>query len=174
MRYYIVSLDQKETHVPTVLDWYSTIPVQSFYQGNTWEIPFRNLLQVKDCGWVPHYLKLLFSPFPLVHDSIVSVFEAYGLVYINKQMILLDIANSKSELYYLIALLQIRGRMEHRESGVTFICSKREITDLDAFYIVDRQKCSLVCSLAIIESLLREGVTGIHLEPIGIEEEMDG
>lgn len=172
MRYYIVSLEQDEVHTPVVTNWYSTIPVQSFYNGKTWEIPFRNLLRVKDCGWEPRYLKLLFSPFPLIHYSLLPVFEEYGLKYISKQMILLDIAYKKSELYYLLLLYRIEGSsIERGEAGTFVACNQRDVTDLDAFYILDNQKCSLVCSLALIESLLREGLVGIHLEPIEIKEE---
>ena len=171
MRYYIVSLDQSEVHAPVVTNWYSTVPVQSFYNGRTWEIPFRNLLQVKDCGWEPRYLKLLFSPFPLIHDSLLPVFEEYGLNYISKQMIFLDMAYRKSELYYLLSLYRVESRIRHGKNGAIIGGNQRDITDLDAFYILHEQTCSLVCSLAIIESMLKEGLVGIHLEPLEFSEE---
>lgn len=170
MRYYIVSLENKEVHTPVVTNWYSGGSVQSFYKGKTWEIPFRNLLQVKDCGWEPRYLKLLFSPFPLIHQSLLPVFEEYGIHCINKQMIFLDIAHRRSELYYLLLLFCVEGRIERGESGPFMAWSQRDLADLDAFYILDKQKCSLVCSIAMIESLLREGLAGIHLEPIEMKE----
>lgn len=171
MKYYIVTLDRREVHVPVITNWYNTVPVQSFFKGRTWEVPFRNLLMVRDCGWEPNYLKLLFSPFPLVHDSLLPVFEAYGFNCVRKQMIFLDIAYRKSELYYLMQLFRAEGRIEHGDQGTLIVCERRSIADLDAFHIMDGQKCLLVCSLAIIESLLREGVMGIHLEPVIIEEE---
>lgn len=171
MRYYIVSLSEDEVHIPEITNWYSSVSVQSFYKGKTWEIPFRNLLQVKNCGWEPRYLKLLFSPFPLVHESLLPVFEMYGFACINKQMIFLDIAYRKSELYYLILLLQIKGRLEQGGQVLYVSCSRRRLTDLDAFYVLDGKKCLFICSLAMIESILREGVTGIHLEPVEIKEE---
>lgn len=172
MRYYIVSLEQAEVHIPVVTDWYSAVPVQAFYSGRTWEIPFRNLLMVKDCGWEPRYLKLLFSPFPLIHDSLLPVFEEYGLNYISKEMILLDIANRRSELYYLLSLYRVESSIERGEAGTSITCSQRDLAGLDSFYILTGQKCSLVCSLAMVESLLREGMVGIHLEPIEIKEEV--
>ncbi|MCC8024669.1 MAG: hypothetical protein LIP16_05105 [Clostridium sp.] len=169
MRYYIVSLDQREVHVPVIANLYQTIPVMEFFKGETWKIPFRSLLQVKNCGWEPRYLKLLFSPFPLIHESLLSVFEAYGCNYIQKQMIFLDTAFRKSELYYLIMFRQVKGKIIE---GDLVICNRREVADLDVFYLMDRQKCLLICSLAIIESLLWEGVTGIQLKPVEIREEV--
>lgn len=171
MKYYIVSLCESEVHAPVISDWYKTVPVASFFRDRTWEIPFRNLLQVKDCGWEPHYPRLLFSPLPLVHESMMNIFRAYGLDYIEKQMIFLDAVHKKSELYYLIQLTQIHDRVRQEDGKYFIVSRKRELIDLDAFYIVDMQKCELVCSLALLESMIRQGLSGIQLRPLEIRGE---
>lgn len=171
MRYYIVTLNEKEVHAPVITNWYQTVPVSQFFQGKTWKIPFRNLLFVKDCGWEPRYLKILLSPFPLIHESVLPVFDAYGVKCIQKQMVFLDIRYEKAELYFLLQLLQINVKIK-REFNQAFIrCNQRELIDCDAFYVIDNQKCFLVCSLALIESLIRQGLKGISLEPVEIRRE---
>lgn len=171
MKYYIISLNNKEVHTPIVTNWYKDISISSFFQGRTWNIPFRNLLYVKDCGWEPRYLKLLFSPFPLIHESLISAFHEYGIQCVQKQMIFLDLANNKSELYYLSLLMQFEAKIM-REQGKAYIrCSDRKLKDCEAFYILDERNISMVCSLALTESLLREGLTGILLEPVEIRRE---
>lgn len=153
MKYYMMSLDSKEVHIPTITNWYKDISVSSFFQGKTWKIPFRNLLYVKHCGWEPRYLKMFFSPFPLIHESLVSVIHTYGIRCVQKQMIFLDLVYHKSELYYLFLLMQIKVNII-REQGKAYIrCNDRKLIDCEAFYILDEQKIHMVCSLALTESL---------------------
>lgn len=169
MKYYLVSLDPKEIHIPQITDWYEKVPVRAFYGNRLWEIKNRNLLTVKESIWQPRYLKVLFSPFPLVHESVFSVFEAYGFHEMYDQMVFLDSQHAKAELYLLLHLKRLQLDVQNQEGKKRIICKYREVIDLNAFYVMEGQSCHLICSLPLIESLVRQGMTGIELSEAIIE-----
>lgn len=170
MKYYIVTQNPCEVHIPEVVDWYSKVPVAAFYQERTWEIKNRNLLMVKGSFFEPRYLKLLFSPFPLVHESILPLFETMGFHGINKQMVLLDCQRSRVELYYLLLLEKVQAKLEESNGKLILICRQKAVIDRNAFYVLNRTKCHLICSLVLVEHLIRQGAVGLQFVEVEIKE----
>lgn len=169
MRYYLVTIDPCEDRLPEVLDWNENVPISAFYQERTWEIKFRNLLNIKDTGWEPRYLKILLSPLPLVNESLLPVFELYGFHGIQKQMIFLDRKRSKAELYFLLQLKRIASKLEPSAGRMVMKCKSETIVDVNAFYVMDGRKCHLICSLPLVESLILQGLVGVNFTNVEME-----
>ncbi|WP_270169005.1 pentapeptide repeat-containing protein [Paenibacillus sp. SYP-B4298] len=116
------------------------------------------------------YPDLIEHPVPLVSDRLKRVLEMYVPAADWQLVVLADVARCRQELYWVPLLQVIAGAGEgtewHRDGTVRqLVLNSSQVTSA-VFRVQEMHSLAIYVELAVAESILRRGMTGIRLEPV--------
>ena len=175
MRYFIMEQDEKYSDSPNIINWFGKINVQKLKQGQSWELPDRTLLEIRN-NPDTIFTDVVSKPFLIYSKKTKDAVSIYESGIVHKQIVLLDDKNLMTELYYLPILKMIDCLSEKSELNTDKSIVRRAVLDKSklpnrSIFVLDGlSSIYAVVRLDLAESLLRRGVRGITLRKVEIDE----
>lgn len=161
MKYYFIMEDKKMIDTPEIMNWYQKLNVEDIKMGTYHKIPNRLVLQIKSNSNI-FFPEVLFYPCFMIGKKIKDILKLYEPTMRYKEVILLDVQNEKSSVYYIPYLEEIDCLDKEKTQFGNFkgtiekgtICRK-EIGDTCVFYLKHNNNKYYVARQDFLESMLR-------------------
>lgn len=153
---------------PVIADYSKTINYKAFLENKPYEIKYRTLCTVENEA---DYGELLLKPFPLFSEVAHKSLQLFLWNRMNREFVLLD-PLGKSHIYYLPFFRRLSGRviLEEGEGGkegnALVTLQERLPEDLPIVCIAAGDVLHLMARIDLVESLIRNGMCGVRLNPV--------
>ncbi|MBS5794922.1 MAG: imm11 family protein [Lachnospirales bacterium] len=169
MKYFLISKDEIFNRAPDIINWYED--ERLINEKNLNLLENRKILKIRNEENII-WTDIISNPNFFVSEKVKEVINKYDNKIKFKQIILLDIIGAKAEVYYLPILKFIKCLSEESEifgNKIKKCVIKKEIIkDEKIFRIGDVNKRYIVARLDLVESILRRGARGLHLERVEV------
>lgn len=171
MKYFLLHTDPQYTTAPDLLDWRDKIDRRHIRKGQSYKLPQRELLLIRENPDTV-FTDVLSFPFFLVTQLGKDVICLYQPKTIFKELVLLDRANQAAEVYHLPILDTVDCLSDRSEWNADCSALRRGILREEklgnqALFFLDGLKNTHVAArLDFVESLLKRGARGIGLTPL--------
>lgn len=163
MRYYLVR-PLEGIREPEILNYNEVIPYKTFQQNRPGKIEKRTVCILQNRADLED---MLLSPLPLFSENARKSLNLFWWDRKYRELIFLDRAGSGShKIYFLPFFPRIEGKVQ-KEALV--ILKKPIQEDIPAIYVEEEEKIHVILRLDLVESLLRNGLCGVNLQPVSLE-----
>lgn len=176
MKYFLLHTDPRYTTAPDLLDWRDKIDRRHIRKGQSYKLPQRELVLIRENPDTV-FTDVLSFPFFLVTELGKDVIHLYEPKTIFKELVLLDRANQTAEIYHLPVLdtvdcLSSRSEWNADRSLLRRGVLQREKLGKQALFFLDGSRKTYVAArLDFVESLLKRGARGVGLTPLELVSE---
>lgn len=173
MRYYLLQTPEFFTDGIDIIDFHKKVGFRSFYDDRLYELPSRSILYTvhKEYGFYPD---IVLDPMPLFSSNAWAAIQAFmGKIY-HVHFILMDKETRIHKNYYCPCFGRINGRTEFfngKPGAVTIYLKEPLPKDIQAVYLREGDRISVIAALDLLESLMRRGLCDMKLIPATIVEE---
>lgn len=141
MKFFFIKENKNITNLPQIINWNKVINPTYLKYGEYYNIPKRNLINIKSDKNVI-FPDLLFHPFFMISKNVKEVLDMFEPNQVYKEIILLDGKNELMQLYYLPVLREYNCMAEGTEYNLDKSIIKHGI--LDTAKIEDKDRKSVV------------------------------
>ena len=158
MKYFRICCEKNGNVVPCILNWMEGVDYHTIQSGAIGRLPNRTLLYV-DGHPELCFTDVISTPCLMISKRIWEVMKQYEESLQSRQIILLDVIQNVAEQYYIPIF---RQSIYPEEEGDW-------ISSPPFFQEGNITQGSLIGRLDFVESILRRGAKGIHIEEYGGE-----
>lgn len=161
MKYYFIAQDEKLADAPQVINWYQKLNVEDVQMGTYHRIKNRTVLEVK-ANKELYFPEVLFHPCFMVSKKIKEILKSYEPNLHYKEIILLDMQNGKTSVYYIPYLEEIDCLVKEQSRFGNYqglikegAIDREQVEDWSVFYLKHNSKKYYVVRHDLLESMLR-------------------
>jgi len=173
MRYFIIGQDETCIDAPKIMNWFDVLDVRKIRRGQSHAIPYRMVLDIQPSEDT-YFTDIVSKPFFLCTEVVKEAVKIYESDIIHKQIMLYDLKNRLSELYFLPILdivdcLSDKSELNRDRSVIhRAVLDESRLPDSTIFRLGGVNSTYIVARLDLVESILRRGVKGISLKEVEI------
>ena len=154
MRYYIIKTQTLFLKSMWIFDWREKINPDWLCLSELYRIPKRIVLPVEIKEYIP-YPDMITEPVLMVSELVYKVIKMYGEMVYTRDVILTDHKSCENKRYYLVVF-------ENTEN------KQWPIQECNIFFRNLNGIRTLFASIDLVESILRRGAVGLHLDKIDL------
>lgn len=161
MKYYFIMQDKKLADIPEIINWYQKFNVEEVKMGSYHRIPNRVVLQIKSNKDI-YFPEVIFHPCFMVSKKIREILKLYEPTMRYKEVILLDMQNEMTSLYYVPYLEEFDCLVKEKTQFGNFqsiiekgAISREKVGDTCVLYLKYNNSKYYIVRHDLLESMLR-------------------
>jgi len=169
MKYFLLDINRNLITAPRIINSFGVINKKDINLKNHKAIDKRNLLHLESNSDTV-FTGVITRPFFLLSEKLFDITKKYEPNIISKQIILLDVENKVSKLYYMPILTRANCVVDKGTNSLARpVLNSKKLPTKSIFWLKGLDSNLPVVRLDIAESFLRREERGVNLIPLEIE-----